>query len=395
MSLPQSSNSQPLSAAIAAEIKRSPQQRITFARYMSLALYHPQYGYYSSGKVQIGAGGDFYTASSLGRDFGELLAVQFAQMWHNLGCPAPFYLVEMGAGNGELARDILSYLLEDSSSSLTDALKYIIIERSPALIATQRQLLGSLSVDISWQEWSDLAPDSITGCFFANELVDAFPVHLVQKAGDRLQEVYLGVRDNRLIEIIDSVSSAEISRYFELVDIDLCAQQYPDGYRTEVNLEALSWLKTVAAKLKRGYLLTIDYGYIADKYYLPARDRGTLQCYNRHRRHDNPYLSPGNLDITAHVDFTALQRQGQLCQLEPIGFTQQGLFLMSLGLGDRLNELSSGQFNVLEIFKRRDALHQLLDPLGLGGFKVLIQGKNLTAAEQSLRGLTEPSKLMD
>ncbi len=361
---------------------------------MALALYHPQYGYYSSGQVRIGARGDFYTASSLGKDFGELLAVQFAQMWHNLSCPTPFYLVEMGAGNGELARDILSYLLQNGEPDLMDALKYIIIERSPVLIETQQQLLGSLPVDLSWREWSDLALETIEGCFFANELVDAFPVHLVQKNRDRLQEVYLGFQDGKLTEIIDSVSTEDISRYFELIEIDLSAQQYPDGYRTEVNLEALSWLETVAAKLKRGYILTIDYGYTADKYYLPVRDRGTLQCYNRHRRHDNPYFNPGKIDITAHVDFTALQRQGELCNLDTIGFTQQGLFLMALGLGDRLNQLSGGKFNVSEIFQRRDALHQLIDPLGLGGFKVLIQGKNLTAAEGSLRGLTEPLMLI-
>jgi SAM-dependent MidA family methyltransferase len=151
----------------------------------------------------------------------------------------------------------------------------------------------------------------------------------------------------------------------------------------------LDWLETVVTKLKRGYVLTIDYGYNAEKYYLPSRDRGTLQCYYQHRRHNNPYANLGYQDITAHVNFTALELYGELYNLHKIGFTQQGLFLMALGLGDRLNELSSGQFSISEIFKRRDALHQLIDPTGLGGYGVLIQGKNLTESE-SLQGFTVP-----
>ena len=387
MSLPKFSNSQQLWEIIKSEIERSPQKQITFARYMALALYHQQYGYYNSGIVRIGAAGDFFTSSSLGRDFGELLAIQFEQMWHILGCPDPFYLVEMGAGNGELARDILNYLV-NHSNDLVKSLKYIIIERSPALIEIQQQLL-KFDIELTWQKWSDLAVDSIKGCFFSNELVDAFPVHLIKKGRDRLQEVYLTLHDDRLSEVVDSISTEAIVQYFEAIDIDLLADRYPTGYRTEVNLEALNWIEKVAARLKRGYVLTIDYGYTAEKYYRPTRDRGTLQCYYQHRRHNNPYANLGYQDLTAHVNFTALQRWGELHHLETIGFTQQGLFLMALGLGDRLNELSSGKYNVLEILKRRDALHQAIDPTGLGGFGVLIQGKNLQNRSE-LRGLSVP-----
>ena len=384
-------NSQKLQEILIDRIKRSPQRQITFAEYMALALYDRQYGYYSSGIVKIGAGGDFFTAASLGKDFGELLAVQFQQMWHNLDCPNLFYIVEMGAGNGQLAKDILSFL-HNGDCALVEALRYIIVEESPALIETQQQLLQSLNLDLTWQTWSDIASDSIVGCFFSNELVDAFPVHLIEKDRDRLCEVYLSLRDGELSETLDVISTENIVKYFEAIGIDLLEKQYPQGYRTEVNLQAGEWLKTVATKLDRGYVLTIDYGYSADKYYRPARDRGTLQCYYQHRRHANPYANLGYQDITAHVDFTALERQGELCNLTTLGFTQQGLFLMALGLGDRLNELSSGKYNITEIFQRRDALHQLIDPTGLGGFGVLIQGKNLSST-RSLQGLTTPAML--
>ena len=384
-------NSSKLQEILLDRIKRSPQRKITFAEYMALALYDRQYGYYSSGIVKIGVEGDFFTAASLGKDFGELLAVQFQQMWHNLDCPNPFYIVEMGAGNGQLAKDILSFL-HNGDRALVGALKYIIVEQSPALIATQQQLLQSLNLNLTWKTWSDIASDSIVGCFFSNELVDAFPVHLIEKDRDRLCEVYLTLDDGELSETLDVISTDNIVKYFEAIGIDLLEKQYPQGYRTEVNLQAGEWLKTVATKLDRGYVLTIDYGYSADKYYRPARDRGTLQCYYQHRRHANPYANLGYQDLTAHVDFTALERQGELYNLTTLGFTQQGLFLMALGLGDRLNELSSGKYNITEIFQRRDALHQLIDPTGLGGFGVLIQGKNLSST-RSLQGLTTPAML--
>ncbi|MEY4518121.1 MAG: hypothetical protein RLZZ499_720 [Cyanobacteriota bacterium] len=389
ISLPEFSNSRKLQEILLAQIKSSSPQQITFAQYMALALYHQQYGYYTA-KVSIGSQGDFFTASSLGSDFGQLLAVQLMQMWHNLGCPNPFYVVEMGAGNGELAQDILHYFQGTEHQLFLKALKYIIIERSPSLIKQQQGRLKSWrDFDLMWKNWSDLATESIEGCFFSNELVDAFPVHLVQKEGHQLKEVYLGVQDHELTKIIDHISTEKLTQYFERVGVDLSQQQYPEGYRTEVNLQALDWLETVATKLKRGYVLTIDYGYNAEKYYLPSRNQGTLQCYYQHRRHNNPYANLGYQDITAHVNFTALELYGELYNLHKIGFTQQGLFLMALGLGDRLNELSSGQFSISEIFKRRDALHQLIDPTGLGGYGVLIQGKNLTESE-SLQGFTVP-----
>jgi SAM-dependent MidA family methyltransferase len=393
MSLSEFSNSLKLKEILLAQIRDSSPQQITFAQYMALALYHQQYGYYTA-QVNIGSGGDFFTSSSLGQDFGQLLGIQLKEMWHKLGCPKPFSVVEMGAGNGELARDILHYWQTTEHQAFIQAIRYIIIERSPGLKRQQQERLDSLksesNFDLTWRDWSDLESASIEGCFFSNELVDAFPVHLVQKDGQELKEVYLGIQGGELREIVDRLSTEKLTDYFNLVGIDLLQPQYPQDYRTEVNLQGLDWLQTLGTKLKRGYILTIDYGYSAEKYYRPSRSQGTLQCYYQHRRHNNPYANLGYQDITAQVDFTALELYGKRHNLHKIGFTQQGLFLMALGLGDRLKELSSGKFSIPEIFQRRDALHQLIDPTGLGGYGVLIQGKNLTDSEQSLQGLTTP-----
>jgi len=233
------------------------------------------------------------------------------------------------------------------------------------------------------------------------------PVHQVVIEEGKLQEIYVTISntsDNiiNFVEVIDTLSTSQLSEYFEFIGIDFISSgAYPNGYRTEVNLAALDWLKRVANRLRRGFLLTIDYGYPAARYYQPARHQGTLQCYWHHQHHDNPYIYVGHQDITAHVDFTALERQGELCGLQRVGFTQQGLFLMALGLGDRITALSSynstrGQAkanaqDVMKIMQRREVLHQLINPMGLGGFGVLIQSQGLTVEEgQALKGLNVP-----
>ena len=375
---------------VSERIRNSPQSRITFAEYQALVLYHPEYGYYSSGAVNIGAKGDFFTASSLGHDFGELLAIQLEEMWYKLNCCDRFLLVEMGAGNGNLACDILTYLTT-SKSKLIAHLEYIIVEESPQLILQQQQLLAQFdTIKISWKAWSEIPDASVIGCCFSNELIDAFPVQQIIINNRKIQEVYLTLEANKLKETYATISTPQIQEYFTLVEIYLLNAHYPQGYRTEVNLAALDWLKTVARKLKQGYLLTIDYGYPASKYYHPQRSQGTLQCYFQHRRHNNPYVNLGEQDITTHVDFTALENYGKQQGLTTIGFTKQAMFLMALGISDRLQELSSGKYNVVEIMQRRDALHQLIEPMELGGFGVLVQGKNLNSAQQIIQGLTIP-----
>jgi SAM-dependent MidA family methyltransferase len=387
---------------IASHITNSPQKRITFEEYMDLVLYHPEHGYYSSNAVNIGfQGGDFFTSSSLCDDFGELLAIQFYQMWENLDRPKHFNLVEMGAGIGVLASQILNYL-KINYSDFFDALEYIIIEKSPSLRQEQQQKLQEFSV--RWLNLEEITPNSIIGCFFSNELIDAFPVHQFILQDGKLQEIYVTTSENlqgkelgeksnlEFIEVIGDPSTPQLGEYLQLVGIDISQNAYEEGYRSEINLAALDWLSIVADCLQRGYVLTIDYGYPASRYYLPRRSQGTLQCYYQHRHHNNPYINIGKQDITAHVDFTALEIWGEKCGLNKLGWIQQGLFLMALGLGERIAALSYQEQSISQLLKRREALHQLISPEGLGNFGVLVQSKGLTEkqSKRSLQGLTIP-----
>ncbi|MDY6936452.1 MAG: class I SAM-dependent methyltransferase [Cyanobacteriota bacterium] len=408
------------------QIQQSPNQRIPFAEYMDCVLYHPQHGYYN-GKGKLGAPGDFVTSVHLCSDFGETLARQFFEMWQFLDCPQPFYLVEMGAGQGILAGDVLK-IIQTQYLDFFEAIEYIIIEKSSSLKREQKQRLerqfeteNVRSKSIRWCDWEEIAPDSIVGCFFSNELVDAFPVHQFAVSEGKLKEVYVtrspentpeNAPENppkngaqwvgQFIETIDEPSTPELAKYFEAIDIDLST--YPNGFRSEVNLAARPWIETVAERLQRGYILTIDYGYRAERYYSLGRSSGTLQCYYQHRHHDNPYVNIGHQDITAHVNFTALERWGESCGLSTLGFTQQGLFLMALGWGERLatlgqpslageNRTASAQ-DIATIMQRRQVLHSLIDPMGLGGFGVLVQSRGLSATqkEQLLAGLREPTE---
>ena len=408
-----------ISQIIQHQIQQSPQQRITFAEFMDLALYDPQQGYYATGVVNIGDRGDFFTSPHLGADFGELLAEKFAHLWETMGRPSPFQLVEMGAGQGILAVDLLRYLQQKYPLFFGD-LDYYIVEKSEGLKQSQQKLLAAdpnLAAKVTWKEWADISEASLVGCCFSNELVDAFPVHLFTIAKGKLQEIYVSWQEDRFQEVIGEISTPRLADYWQLIGTQV--QDLAEGYRSEINLAALDWLTTVAGKLQRGYVVTIDYGYqsnaesLRQSYYSPNRDQGTLQCYYRHQHHNDPYIHLGQQDITAHVNFTALEKQGELWGLKRESFTKQGLFLMELGLGDRLVALSNlgsssnlgsnlvsplesnlgsnrdsstleniaSPQNVINTMQRRQALHQLIEPSGLGGFGVLIQSKNIARTE--------------
>ncbi len=391
-------NNSGIQQAIAQRIEQSERQRITFADFMEMALYHPQ-GYYSTRSSMIGPQGDFITSPHMGHDFGEVLAEQFADMWRALSQPNPFTLMEMGAGQGLVAADVLAHLQTHHPDCFA-CLNYIVVEKSGALKAEQQKRLShwrTQGVSLIWQNLSDVPAKSIVGCAFSNELVDAFPVHWVEWQKHTLQEMWVSVSEEGFAPVLGELSTPQLQDYFKRVDIDLA--DHPEGYRTEVNLAALDWLSAVSKRISRGYLLTIDYGYTAQRYYAPARAQGTLQCYYRHSHHNDPFAYMGEQDITAHVDFTALEKYGNEVGLDKIGFTQQGLFLMALGLGSRLSQLSNPQANqtataktIQAIMMRRDALQQLINPLGLGNFGVLIQGKGLAPKEiaRPLKGLTIP-----
>ncbi|MBD2771834.1 class I SAM-dependent methyltransferase [Iningainema tapete] len=383
-----------LCEAIAHRIATSKGQRITFAEYMDMVLYHPEHGYYSTKAVTLGKHGDFFTSVHLGSDFGELLAEQFVQMWEMIGKPQPFSLVEMGAGQGILALDILKYI-QQKYAEFFAVLDYIIIEKSSILKQEQQQRLGEFSV--RWFNLEEIPCNSITGCFFSNELVDAMPVHQFIWQQGQLREIYVttSVETPRrnvstgnplFVEIVDEASTPQLAEYFDLVGVDV--KGLADNYRSEVNLAAFEFLSIVADRLQQGYVLTIDYGYTANRYYNRGRSQGTLQCYYQHQHHNNPYINIGEQDITAHVNFTALERWGERCGLDKVGFTQQELFLVGLGWSERMTSLVEQQ-PISQLLSRRDALRQLINPLGLGGFGVLMQSKGLTLVQmRSLKGFT-------
>jgi SAM-dependent MidA family methyltransferase len=185
--------------------------------------------------------------------------------------------------------------------------------------------------------------------------------------------VYVTAQAGAITEVIAELSTPALLDYFAAAEIDILS--YPTGYRTEVNLAAIDWLGQVSAKLQRGYLLSIDYGYSAQRYYNPMRSQGTLQCYYQHRYHNDPYIHLGEQDITAHVDFSTLQRVGESLGLQSLGLTKQGLFLMAWGWGDRLARLTQDLTDPMAILERRQQLQQAIDPLGLGGFSLLLQGR--------------------
>ncbi len=364
-------------------ILNAPQQQLTFAQFMELVLYDPVIGYYHRQSSPIGFTGDFVTSPYLSPDFSQLIAVQVRQMWIKLGQPEQFCLVEMGAGPGRLAADFLDYA-QQQLPDFFQALHYQIIERSQTFRQQQEAVLGAwhASGKVSWHDWDSLEP-GIIGCFLSNELVDAFPVHRVCWVDGTLQEVYVGLdaTQTQLTERLGQLSSSRLADYFALIEIDLNSQAYPNGYTTEVNLAALDWLTQIASYLQQGFILTIDYGYPAATYYHPSRSDGTLQAYVQHQHHNNPYLYLGEQDLTAHVDFTALQHWGQRHGLATLRFTHQAPWLMSLGLGERLAQNNLTGTNLQQTLQRREVLHQLINPLGLGGLRVLCQSKNVNAAQ--------------
>lgn len=379
-------------SAIADEIRAS--GPITFARFMELALYHPAFGYYtritdangteqtagvSDAEHLIGWSGDYCTTPDVHPIFSQALARQANQIDTALSQPASFTIVEMGPGKGLLARDLLT-ACERQFPDLFARLRYLLIERSPAMRRSQRRHLTPwiASGRVSWQDdLRTLPAGSVTGIFLSNELVDAFPVHRIKIADGAPKELHVAFQDDRFVEQAGELSMNALADYVQrLAALDITL---PDGYVTEINLHALAWMRDVARALDRGVALTIDYGHTAQDLYGPDRKRGTLLCYTKHRASDNPYVRVGQQDITAHVDFTALAAIGEEAGLHTTGFTNQMSFLMGLGAEELFAPLEPDS----------PELHgaiRLLRPDGMGRtFKILIQHKGI--APPALDGL--------
>ncbi len=334
---------------------------MTFRDFMEMALYHPEHGYYNSTRPKLGEGGDFYTSSYVTELFGELLARQLEEMWRLLD-GGPFTVVEYGAGTGLLCQDILSRL--KLNPALYEKLNYFIIERSSAMRERERRLISN---KVQWKDSiADIGP--ITGCVFSNELVDNFSVHRVVMA-DELMEIYVGF-DREFVEVLRP-ASAELKDYLFQMGVQL-----PRGYHAEINLQATNWIREVGAAMRQGWVMTIDYGYPAAALY--SKQSGTLACYRNHQVHHSPYENIGEQDITAHVNFTALDHWGSTQGLEVCGYTNQTHFLQGLGLAASLRIREQNGIRHHDLLQLRAFLLEMGQK-----FKVLIQHKGVKKAPLS------------
>lgn len=337
---------------------------MTFERFMELALYHPRFGYYTSGDARIGKTGDFFTSVSVGALFGKLLAKQFLLFRDALGNPPEFEVVEFGGHRGQLRADVLA---------VAPDLRYRIVEVGEPL------------------------PETIVGCVFSNEFLDALPVHRVRAVNGEWQEVYVSLRDchsgsakrgkesfarnaTEIRRCAQHDSKSEFAEILAPLSTPLLGEQLRalparamEGYTTEINLRALDWLDDISRRLKRGFVMTMDYGFERAEFFAPHRRDGTLQCYHRHTKNSDPYSRVGEQDITAHVEFTSLIERGKERGLESVVFTDQSRYLLQLGEQEiaEIVERTAGQFS-----RERAAIHQLTHPALMGrAFKALIQKK--------------------
>ena len=343
---------------------------MTFAKYMEYALYHPDYGYYQR-KARIGKEGDFYTSPHVNALFGRLVGKQLLEMWEHLGRPADYRVLELGAGPGHLAGDILDFA--EADPDFRSSLDYLIIEISQKLREEQQ---ARLPAEVTWLDSINDIPDSgLQGCVLSNEFVDSFPVHRVAMVDAVLRELYVGEEGDELVEQVGDLSDEALRSYFEALEIHL-----PEGIRTEVNLRVSEWVESIARVLRRGFVLTIDYGLPAADYYSSSRMNGTIRSYGEHRLYDDPLAAPGERDLTAHVDFTTLAMEGEARGLETLGFTDQMHFLMGIGEKEIQQELGAHGGPSISAARRRSSALNLIHPEMMGGaFRVLIQGSGVEA----------------
>jgi SAM-dependent MidA family methyltransferase len=352
---------------------------LTVAAFMDLALYHPQLGYYAHAAQRSGRAGDFFTSVDVGAVFGELLEVQIAEMVGLLasnGDRRAFDLIEAGAGNGRLAADLLRAAAQ-RHPDVYAALRLHLVEASATARAAHESVLGNARDRLATS--SDQLPERFSGALVANELLDAMPVHQVVMRASGLREIYVTVKQNRLVTKEGGLSTPDLQAYFDNLDLRL-----KPGWRVEVNLRAREWMSDVARRLDRGFVILIDYGHEAHHLYSAAHASGTLTTFARHTMAGPetsaavpPWLvHPGAQDITAHVDFTTIRRTAEAAGMTVLGLLDQTYFLMGLLEGA---DIAAGLPPAAQM-KQRLALKTLLLPGGLGStFKVLLLGKGVGA----------------
>lgn len=357
--------------------------RIPFAVFMRLALTHPAYGYYATGRGPGRAGADFLTAPETSPYFGRCLAVQIAECWRLLDCPAGFAVWEPGAGAGVLARTLLDALHRDDPDAYAAATYWLDDLPSPAL---DRARVAVAEHDAAGRvAWGAPSP-GFAGVVLTNEFADALPVHRVRVHHGALQEQYVrwDADAGAFADEWDAPSTPALADYLAAEETRL-----GEGQVAELCLAAGEWLVTVAARLGRGYAVTIDYGDTAARLYRPGRfPEGSLLCYRGHTANREPLTYVGEQDITAHVDFTALERAGDAAGLRTFGLTTQAAALASLGLGEMLYTATQTATSAPEYIFERNAVVRLIEPSAMGRNRVLVQGK--PAPDTPPRLLTEP-----
>ena len=358
-----------LVARIRAEIERD--GPITFARFMTLALYDPTGGYYRAATARPGRDGDFLTAPETHPIFGAALAKAVGDAWDGLGRPAPFVLREYGAGTGVLAGSILDAIRAERPD-VGAVLRYQPIEVEPRRLDAIAERLAAAGHGPSLLGPPAPGDRPIDGLVLANEVLDALPTHRVVIRDGALREVLVGVQDGRFIDVEGEPSAPALEARLSSEAVVL-----EEGQRAEVCLDLDGWVAEAAAGLGRGILLLIDYGHPAVELYDPHRRReGTLRAYLRHRVHDDPYRHVGRQDLTAHVDVSAVERAAAAVGLVDLGTTTQAEFLVGLGTEGLLQAIQADPATTMEDYLLvRSALMRLLDPRAMGRFRVMGFGR--------------------
>ncbi|MDP1940208.1 MAG: SAM-dependent methyltransferase [Gallionella sp.] len=339
---------------------------ISFARYMELALYAPGLGYYTAGAHKFGESGDFITAPELSPLFGRTLARQIAEI---MAGSAP-HILELGAGSGKLAADMLGEL--EQLDCLPDS--YDILEVSADLRARQRTLLHQrLPHLLDRVHWLESLPETFSGAIVANEVLDALPVHLVHWQQGALTETGVAWAEHGLAREQRAISDSALLHAARHIDN---TNKLPDHYVSEICLAARGLINSLSGRLTQGAMLFIDYGFGAREFYHPQRNTGTLMCHYRHRAHDDPFFLPGLQDITAHVNFTDIAECGIDAGLELLGYTNQAFFLINNGITELLKDTPPE--NLLDYLPLSSQLQKLTSPAEMGElFKVIALGKNM------------------
>ena len=342
---------------------------ISFARYMELALYAPGLGYYSAGAKKLGKAGDFVTAPEISPLFGQTLARQVHQVVR-----AGFdEVLEVGAGSGALA----ATLLEELERSGAAPRNYFILELSADLRERSRDTLAARVPHLLERvAWLNRLPPAFSGVVLGNEVLDAMPVHVVRVQGGKLEEGGVGERGGRL-DWSWRLAAGELHEAARALGL-------PEGFRTEIQLEACGFVRSLAGVLEKGVALFVDYGFPQKEYYHPQRSAGTLMCHYRHHAHADPFFLPGLQDITSHVDFSAVAAAARDGGLEVAGYTSQAQFLVNCGITDVISRTPAE--DGARFLPLANQANRLMSPAEMGElFKVIALGRGFAEPLQGFR----------